>query len=69
MHYFQLCQTVVLNNYEQVGWVLNLGAQRAQSSTVMTTPGPQGKRRKEAIKGGHGLGGKVSRFKNIKSLL
>lgn len=26
MLYFQLCQTVVLNNYEQVGWVLNLGA-------------------------------------------
>lgn len=69
VHYFQLCQTVVLNNYEQVGWVLNLGAQRVQSSTVMPTPGPQGKKRKEAIKGGHRLRGKVSRFKNIKSPL
>lgn len=36
--------TVVLNNYEQVGWVLNLGAQCVHNRTVTPTPGPRGKR-------------------------
>lgn len=30
---------MVLNNYEQVGWVLNLRAQWVQRSAVMPTPG------------------------------
>ena len=42
--------SVVLNNYEQVGW-LNLGAQRVQNSTVTPTPGPQGKRDNKEAKG------------------
>lgn len=35
---------VVLNNYEQVGWVLNQRAQWMQSSIVIPTTGPQGQR-------------------------
>lgn len=42
MH-FRCFRAAWLINYEQVGWVLNLGAQRVHSSTVMPTPGPQGK--------------------------
>lgn len=30
--YFQLCQTVVLNNYEQVGWVLNLAEKHCHAN-------------------------------------
>lgn len=37
-------KTAVLNNYEQVSRVLNLGAHQVQSSTFMPTLGPRGKR-------------------------